>query len=90
VLIRQRPAAPGGRRRRADLRIYRRSFLAFFKKLVVVLVLALVVVDDPEDLDEAEGGPKPPQGASWSGSTSAMARLATAVVAGRVGAPRCR
>jgi hypothetical protein len=62
VLIRQRPAAPGGRRRRADLRIYRRLFLAFFKKLVVVLVLALVVVDDPEDLDEAEGGPKPPQG----------------------------
>jgi hypothetical protein len=24
--------------------------------------LAVVVVDDPQDLDEAEGGPQPPQG----------------------------
>ena len=38
--------------------------LAFFKKLVAVLVLflALVMVDDPQDLDEAEGGSQPPQG----------------------------
>ena len=37
--------------------------LAFFKKLVAVLVLflALVMVDDPQDLDEAEGGSQPPQ-----------------------------
>jgi hypothetical protein len=29
---------------------------------LVVLVLALVVVDDLQDLDEAEGGSQPPQG----------------------------
>jgi len=27
--------------------------------LAVVLVLAIVVVDDPQDLDEAEGGSQP-------------------------------
>jgi hypothetical protein len=31
------------------------------------------VVDDLQDLDEAEGGPKPPQGRLLSGSSSAMA-----------------
>jgi hypothetical protein len=40
--------------------------LVFLKKLVAVLVLilllALVMVDDPQDLDEAEGGSQPPQG----------------------------
>ena len=30
--------------------------------LVVVLVLAVVMVDDPQDLDEAEGGSQLPQG----------------------------
>ena len=40
--------------------------LVFLKKLVAVLVLilllALVMVDDLQDLDEAEGGSQPPQG----------------------------
>jgi hypothetical protein len=38
----------------------RRSLLAFLG--YVVLVLAGVVVDDPQDLDEAEGDPQAPQG----------------------------
>jgi hypothetical protein len=29
---------------------------------LVVLVVALVVVDDSQDLDEAKGGPQPTQG----------------------------
>jgi hypothetical protein len=36
--------------------------LALLERLDVVLVLALVVVDDPQDLDEAEGGSQPAQG----------------------------
>ena len=38
--------------------------LVFLKKLVAVLVLLLaqVMVNDPQDLDEAEGGSQPPQG----------------------------
>jgi hypothetical protein len=48
-------------------------------RLVVVLVLAVMVVDDPQDLDEAEGGsPAAAGAASWSGSTSAMGRPAAA------------
>jgi hypothetical protein len=31
------------------------------------------MVDDPQDLDEAEGGSQPPQGRLLVGSTSAMA-----------------
>ena len=36
--------------------------LTFLGELVVVLVLDLIVVDDPQDFDEAEGGSQPPQG----------------------------
>jgi hypothetical protein len=35
---------------------------AFLGRLVVVLVLALVVVDDPQHFDEAEGGSQAAQG----------------------------
>jgi hypothetical protein len=38
------------------------ALLTFLGELVVVLVLDLIVVDDPQDLDEAEGGSQPPQG----------------------------
>ena len=44
------------------LPVCRRALLTFLGELVVVLVLDLVVVDDPQDLDEAEGGSQPPQG----------------------------
>ena len=40
----------------------RRVLLIFLGELVVVLVLVLIMVDDPQDLDEAEGGSQPPQG----------------------------
>ena len=46
------------------LPVCRRSFLAFFRKFVVLVqirVYALAMVDDPQDLDEAEGGAQPPQ-----------------------------
>jgi hypothetical protein len=36
--------------------------LTFLDRLVLALVLVIVVVDDPQDLDEAEGGPKSAQG----------------------------
>jgi hypothetical protein len=49
-----------------------RCLFARLKGLLVVLVLAVVVVDDPQDFDEAKGGPKPPQGRVLVGSTSAM------------------
>jgi hypothetical protein len=63
-----------------------RALLAVLDGLVVMVVLAVVVVHDPQDLDEAEGGPQPPQGRHLVGSTSAMNESATAVVAPR-GAP---
>ena len=48
------------------LPICQRSSLVFLKKLVAVLLLLLALVmvmaDDPQDLDEAEGGSQPPQG----------------------------
>jgi hypothetical protein len=44
------------------LPVCRRALLTFIGELVVVLVLDLVVVDDPQDLDEAEGGSQPPAG----------------------------
>ena len=50
------------RRRQADLPVGRCWRLAFLDVLVVVLVLAVIVVDDSQDLDEAEGGSQPPQG----------------------------
>jgi hypothetical protein len=46
------------------LRVCRRPLLPFLGGLVVVLVLGLVVVmvDDPQDLDEAEGCSQPTKG----------------------------
>jgi len=44
------------------LPVCRRALLTFLGELVVVLVLDLIVVDDPQDFDEAEGGSQPPQG----------------------------
>jgi hypothetical protein len=48
------------RRRRADLPIRRWGQLAVLDRLVTLVLT--VVVDDPQDLDEAEGGPQPAQG----------------------------
>ena len=75
-------AAPGG----LTLPVGWRALLAVLDGLVVMVVLAVVVVHDPQDLDEAEGGLQPPQGRHLVGSTSAMNESATAVVAPR-GAP---
>jgi hypothetical protein len=48
------------------------------------------VVDDRQDLDEAEGGPQASQGRRLDGIELAIAEPATAAVAGLVGPPRCR
>jgi hypothetical protein len=37
-----------------------------------IVVLVGLVVDDLQDLNEAEGGPQPSQDVSWSGSSLAM------------------
>jgi hypothetical protein len=42
-------------------------FLPVIDVLVVVLVLILVVADDPQDLDGAEGGSQPPPGRLLAG-----------------------
>jgi hypothetical protein len=44
-----------------------------------------VVVDDPQDLDEAKGGRQPPQGRLLLGVDLGHGRPATAVAARRVG-----
>jgi hypothetical protein len=44
------------------LLVWRGCLVTVFGYLIVPLVLARVVVDDPQDLDEAEGGSQPPHG----------------------------
>jgi hypothetical protein len=66
------------------------AFLTLFQGLVVVLVLAVVVVDDLQDLDEAEGGRSRRRAASWSGSTSAMGSAGYRRGGSSRRAPRCR
>jgi hypothetical protein len=50
------------RRPQIDASVCRWCLLALVEGLAVALVLVVVVVDDPQDLDEAEGGPQPTQG----------------------------
>jgi hypothetical protein len=58
-------------------------------RLVVVLVLAVIVVDDPQDLDEPEGGPQPPQGRLLVGVNLTIAGAGYRRGSSRR-APRCR
>jgi hypothetical protein len=64
--------------------------LTILIQLAVALVVSGLVVDDPQDLDEAEGGSQPAQTASWSGSTSAMARASYRLGGSSRRAPRCK
>jgi hypothetical protein len=53
---------PQGAAGELTLPVCRRSLPTFLDLLVVVLVLVLVVIDDPQHFDEAEGGSQPAQG----------------------------
>jgi hypothetical protein len=56
----------------------------------VVLVLVVVVVDDPQDLDEAEGGSQPAQGCLLVGVDLGQGRSRLSVRWVVASAPRCR
>jgi hypothetical protein len=61
--------------------------LAVLDQLVVVI---LGVVDDPQDLDEAEGGSQPPQGRLLLGVDLGQARAGYRRGGSSRRAPRCR
>jgi len=57
---------------------------------IVALILVGLVVDDREDLDEAEGGSQPPQGRRLVGIDLGMARVGYRRGGWSRRAPRCR